>query len=143
MRPVRPLAYALAAVLALAVAPDRPAASADDKKDPPPVKLPTEAEIMAAKLKHSQALIDALAREDFPKLEEHATALVRISNGAEFLNAHKTEEYALQARLFRRAAATLAERAHDRRLEGALLAYLEMSVSCVKCHQYTRTRKRD
>ena len=77
------------------------------------------------------------------KLEEHANALVKISTGAEFLTAHKTEDYMIQARVFREAAAKIATRASEKNLDGATLGYLELSVNCVKCHQYTRTRKRD
>jgi cytochrome c556 len=122
----------------LAAAPARPKASAEQPK-----KLPTEAEIMAAKVKHSQALLDALAREDFKRIKQEATFLVRISDAAEFLNAHKTDEYRFQTTAFRESVATMADKAEARNMDGVLLAYLDMSARCVKCHQYTRTRKRD
>ena len=144
MRSVRLLSLAAVAAIALISAPgrsDEPKRTGD-KKDPP-AKLPTEAEIMAAKLKHAQGLIDAITREDFKKVDEHATALVRISTGAEFLNARKTEEYEFQARMFRRTVSKMSDKAKDRNIEGVMLAYNEMSNSCLKCHQYTRDKKRD
>jgi hypothetical protein len=144
MRVPRLLASAVVALVTLSAAPGRPEEPrpGGGQKEQPP-KLPTAAEIMAAKLKHAQALIDALTREDFKKIEENATALVRISNGAEFLTAHKTEDYLIQARVFRGAVSTMAAKAGDKNLDGAMLAYLDMSMSCVKCHQYTRLRKKD
>lgn len=98
---------------------------------------------MAAKVKHAQALLDALAREDFKRIKTESTALVHISDAAEFLNAHKTDEYRLQAAVFRQSVATMAEQADAKNIEGVMLAYLDMSTRCLKCHQYTRARKRD
>jgi hypothetical protein len=145
MCPTRILAVALVATMTLAATPGRP----DDKKPAPQKptptlpRLPTEAEVMAAKVKHAQALLDAIACEDFKRIQAEATALVRISDGAEFLNYHKTEEYMVQARMFRRAVATMADKAADRNIDGVMLAYQDMSLRCLQCHQYTRTRKRD
>ena len=87
--------------------------------------------------------LDALAREDFKRIKQEATALVRISDAAEFLNAHKTDDYRLQTATFRQSVATMADKAEARNIDGVMLAYLDMSARCVKCHQYTRTRKRD
>jgi hypothetical protein len=149
----RTLVVSLVALVTLSAAPGRPdnpapTPSADDKppakaKDQPPAQLPTESAIMRAKVKESQALLDAIAREDFKKVREHASALARISDGAEFLNAHKAEEYMVQARMFRRIVGTMATKAEDRNIDGVMLAYMDMSNSCLKCHQYTRDRKRD
>jgi hypothetical protein len=144
MRAPRLFATAAVALVTLSAAPGRP----DDPKQPggqkeQPPKLPTAAEIMAAKLKHAQALIDALTREDFKQVEANAGALVRISDGAEFLNARKTEEYAVQARGFRETVSRMAAKARDRNIDGVMLAYLDMSTSCLRCHQYTRNRKKD
>jgi len=37
----------------------------------------------------------------------------------------------------------MAEKADEKNIDGVRLAYLDMSTRCLKCHQYTRTRKRD
>lgn len=143
MTPTRVTGLILVALLTVTAAPGRP----DDKKpaDPKPAqpRLPTEAEVMAAKVKHAQAVLEAIAREDFKRIEAEATALVRISDGAEFLNYHKTEEYMVQARMFRRTLATMADKARQKNIDGVMLAYQDMSVRCLQCHQYTRNRKRD
>jgi cytochrome c556 len=140
MSPFRPLLIAFVAVLAFTVNSGR---TDEPKQDRPPAKLPTEAEVMAAKLKHAQALIDAITHEDFKKVEASATALERISTGAEFFNARKTDEYVFQARAFRQSVARMAEKARDKNADGVLLAYQEMSANCVRCHQHTRAKKRD
>jgi cytochrome c556 len=111
------------------------------QKDPP--SLPNEAQVMQVKLKRSQALLEALAKEDFKGLEEAANSLSRISKATEFLRAYKTEEYEFQARVFQRSADTLAAKARDKNLDGATLAYVDMTMSCVACHNHFRGKKRD
>jgi cytochrome c556 len=140
MLTLRSLSLACVAILSLLTNSGR---SDEPKPQDQPAKLPTEAEIMAAKLKHAQFLLDAITHEDFKKVEENATALVRISNGAEFLNARRTEEYAFQSRSFRIAMTRMAEKARARNIDGVMLAYQEMSNNCLRCHQHTRDKKRD
>jgi hypothetical protein len=112
-----------------------------DKIDAPP--LPNEAQVMQVKLKRFQALLEAITKEDYKAMEENATSLARITEMTAFLRAYKTEEYEVQARAFKRAASTLAAKAEDKNLDGATLAYLDMTLSCVKCHNHFRGRKRD
>lgn len=137
---VAAVCVALAVVTDPGRADDAPKPAPEEKK--PPRKLPTESEVMAAKLKYAQTLIEAVTREDFPKIEENATALVRISEGAEILNARKSEEYLLHAKMFRQTLAKMADKARDRNIEGVRLMYIEMSTNCFNCHDYTRKNKR-
>lgn len=142
MFPLRWLAVALTALVFLSAAPGRPVAPPDDKKGPPP-KLPSEAEIMVVKLKHAEALVKVVTLQDYKQIEEHATALNRISRASEFLNARRTEEYQFQATVFQRAAARMAERARERNPDGVMLAYLDMTKTCLRCHQTFRGPKGD
>lgn len=139
---VRTLALAVAACLALTAS---HGLSESPQKDPPkdPPTLPNEAQVMQVKLKRSQSLLEALAKEDFKQLEESAASLVRISKATEFLRAYKTEEYEFQTRVFQKSAENLAAKAKDKNLEGATLAYMDMTMSCVACHSHFRGRKRD
>jgi hypothetical protein len=136
---LRLLALAAVSLLALAASPGP--AQQKDKPDAP--AQPNEAMVMQVKLKRSQSLLEALAKEDFKTLEESAESLVRISDSTAFLRAYKTAEYEFQAQVFRRSAVALAAKAKDKNLDGATLAYTEMTLSCVKCHSYFRTQKRD
>ena len=68
---------------------------------------------------------------------------MKISDSTAFLRAYKTSEYELQAQIFRHAAATLAEKAKSKSLDGATLAYTELTLTCVNCHSHFRGRKRD
>lgn len=141
MSTTRLLAYTVAGLLALTATHGFSQNPKDkDKVDP---SIPNEAQVMQVKLKRSQALLEALAKEDFKTLEDSATSLVRISKATEFLRAYKTEEYEFQARVFQRSAETLAAKAKDKNLDGALLAYTDMTLSCVACHNHFRGKKRD
>ena len=134
----RALALAVIGLLAVTTAHGR----AQKPTDSPPA-LPKEADMMKVKLKRAQSLIEALAKEDYKALEENAAALGAISKATEFLRAYKTEEYEFQARVFQRSADNLAEKAKSKNLDGATLAYLDMTRTCVACHSHFRGRKRD
>jgi hypothetical protein len=123
--------------------PDNPPAKDDKKDDRPKPRLPAGHELMRAKLKHSQAVLEGLALADFKRIGAAADELVQVSQGAEFLNAYKSREYEIQVQLFRRSAETVSRKAKDRNLDGVTLAYLDMTLSCVKCHQHTRDTKGD
>lgn len=116
------------------------APKSDDKKEKPGVKLPTQAEVMAAKLKSAHAALDGLATADFAKVQKSADELVRISQAGEFLNAMKTREYEIQAGIFRRSAETLSKKAKDKNLDGVLVAYMDLTMTCVRCHEHTRAK---
>ena len=135
----RPIAVLVVALLTLGIAPVTPSAG---QKDPPP-RLPTENEIMAAKLKHAEVLVRAVTLEDYKQIEQTATALEKISKAAEFLNAYRIEEYQFQAVVFQRAAARMTANAKDKNSDGVMLAYLDLNKTCMACHQTFRTRKRD
>ena len=111
-----------------------------DKPDSP--SQPSEAQVMQLKLKRAQALLEALTKEDYKNMEEYAESLVKISDSTAFMRAYKTEEYELQAQVFKRTAIALAAKAKAKNQDGATLAYTEMTLSCVKCHNYFRSQKK-
>jgi hypothetical protein len=106
--------------------------SADNEK-----KLPKADKLMREKLKHSQILLEGLAINDFDKITKSAEELIRISNAAEWV-ALKTPQYEVHTNNFRRAAETIIKKAKEKNLDGATLGYVDMTVTCVRCHQHTR-----
>jgi len=93
--------------------------------------------LMIEKLKRAQTLLEGLASNDFDKIGDSAQELIRISKAAEFA-AHKTPMYEVHTNNFRRAAETIVQKAKDKNLDGATLAYVDMTVTCVRCHQHCR-----
>jgi hypothetical protein len=109
-----------------------PSSSQDKKKKREPDPL------MAQKLKESQALLEGLALNDMAKVQASAEELLRISKAAQFRKARNSGKYEFHANSFQRSAETVIEKAKAKNLDGATLAYLDMTMTCVRCHQHTR-----
>jgi len=93
--------------------------------------------LMAEKLKSSQKLLEGIAIGDFSKISASAEKLIQLSNTEEWL-VLKTPRYELHSNEFRRAAEALIQKAKNKNLDGSTLAFFEMTMSCVRCHQYVR-----
>src|SRR5688572_525894 len=94
-------------------------------------------QLMADKLVNAQKILEALAVGDYDKMAKHADNLQQLANQAEWV-AYKTNRYDLHSNEFRRAAETIVKRAKEKNLDGATLAYMDLTMSCVRCHQYVR-----
>jgi hypothetical protein len=115
------------AVIALPVG----SAPADDPKA-------AQAKLMADKLKAAQKLLGGLATNDFDAIGKSAEDLMIISKAAEFTATGKTPQYEVHTNAFRQALQTITQKAKDKNLDGATLGYVDMTLTCVKCHQHTR-----
>jgi cytochrome c556 len=93
--------------------------------------------LMKKKLEQSQKVLDGVATEDFKKIEAGAEELIEISKQAEF-QAHKTKEYERFMNEFRRSAEGLLEASKKKNIDAAALHYVEMTLTCVKCHKHLR-----
>jgi len=99
---------------------------------------PKKAEpLMQRKLKHAQTVLEGLAINDFDKIGDSAQELLVISKLAEW-KVVKTPRYANYSNEFQEIAEKLIKAAKEKNLDGATLAYLEMTSSCVKCHKHFR-----
>lgn len=94
-------------------------------------------DFMRAKLVHSQKLLEGLTMEDYDEIAKHAQDLSLLSLAANW-QVLQTEEYVQQSREFRRAADALREAAKKRNIDGAALAYVDVTMKCVNCHKYVR-----
>jgi hypothetical protein len=96
--------------------------------------------LMKQKLEHSQKVLEGLAVNDFKAITEHAEELIAISKEAEW-KVLKTPQYEIYSNDFRRTAAELVKNARDKNLDGAALNYVELTLTCVKCHEHVREVK--
>lgn len=94
-------------------------------------------QLMADKLRAAQKLMEGIALADYDKITKSSDDLIRISNSAEWF-ALKTPRYELHSNEFRRSAEVIAQKARAKNLDGVTLAYVDMMMSCVRCHQYVR-----
>lgn len=94
-------------------------------------------EFMRAKLVHSQKVLEGLATENFDQIAKNAQDLSLLSQAATW-QVLQTAEYRDRSTEFRRSADALAEAAKKKNLEGAALAYVDVTMKCVNCHKYVR-----
>ncbi len=93
--------------------------------------------IMQRKLDHAHSLLEALITEDFETLEDSAGALRALSEEAGWF-VLTTPEYTERSTSFRRAVAEIEQSAKEKNLDRAALGYVDMTLQCVRCHQFLR-----
>lgn len=98
------------------------------------------ATFMRAKLAHSQDVLEGLAVEDFDLIDKGAQQLSLASEDASW-QVLQTEDYARQSGEFRRSCDSLRKAAKAKNLDGAALAWMEVTMKCVQCHKYVRNER--
>jgi adenosyl cobinamide kinase/adenosyl cobinamide phosphate guanylyltransferase len=93
---------------------------------------------MQVKLKRAQQVVEGLALERFDLIAKSAQSLLLMSNESNW-NVFQTVEYNRLSREFQDSAARLRKAADEKNLDGATLAYFEVTLNCVRCHRYTRS----
>jgi hypothetical protein len=96
---------------------------------------------MKRKLDYAREIVSGLAMEDYDRISHAARELALISQES-IWNAVTTEPYLRESSNFRASAARLQEMAKAKNLDGSALAYFEVTLNCVRCHQYLRTAQR-
>jgi len=94
-------------------------------------------EFMRAKLTHSQKVLEGLTTEDFDAVAKHSQEMSLLSQAASW-QVLQTPEYMQRSTEFRRSTDTLTEAAKNKNLDGATLAYVDVTMKCVECHKYVR-----
>ena len=94
-------------------------------------------EFMKLKLQHSQKLLEGLVLEDYEMIEKNSQSL-RLLSQADTWQVLQTVDYLQHSGEFRRAANAVTNAAREKNIDGAALAYLEMTMKCVNCHKYVR-----
>jgi hypothetical protein len=96
--------------------------------------------LMKAKAGYAHRLLDAVVMADLETARDQAFRLKAVAETADW-NVLDTEEYAQATEAFVRATDNLLRAASSRKIEAAALAYVEVTLSCVHCHQYVRTQR--
>jgi len=107
----------------------------DDKKPPRPEEL------MKRKLLASQKVLEGIALNDFEKIEKNAEELLLISKAAEW-HVLRTPEYQLFSNTFQRSANDLIKNARSNNLDAAALSYVDLTLTCVRCHKHVREERK-
>jgi cytochrome c556 len=93
--------------------------------------------LMHRKLNNAQKVLEGIAMKDFDKINAGGEELIAISKDAEW-KVLKTPQYEMSSNEFRRNAEALVQNAKDKNLDAAALSYVEMTLTCVKCHKHVR-----
>ena len=123
-------------LLAVVVVFARPPAAAEPTVEPDKV-----AAFMRAKLGHAQNVLEGLAVEDFDLIERGAQDLALASQASSW-QVLQTADYARHSDEFRRSSNALRAAAKARNLDGAALAWMEVTMKCIQCHKYVRDTER-
>ena len=92
---------------------------------------------MQRKLDFTRTVIDGLATEDYGKITQGAQDLLVLSHEAEW-NSVTSAKYVELSSEFRRACDRLRDQSSEKNLDGATLAYFEVTLSCIRCHKQVR-----
>jgi cytochrome c556 len=101
----------------------------------PPVK--DKDTIMKQKLVEAQKILEGLAIADPGKMKAGAEALMDLRKQASWMVV-KTPKYETHSNDFQTNLEALKKAAEKKNIDAAALAYVEMTLTCVRCHQYVR-----
>lgn len=113
---------------------DKPKA---DAEKPAPKKTALKL-FMRKKLEASQKILEGLTVEDYDLIRDGAKQLKGISAATEFV-VSRDQLYIQHADDFRRIVDRLEKMGKERRLDASALAYMDMTMSCIECHRFSRT----
>src|SRR5262245_14466088 len=93
-------------------------------------------QVMVDKLRHSQGLFQGIALADYPKIISSAESLLALSKTAEWAN--NAPRYEMYNNNFQVAVQGVIEKAKEKNIDGVVLAFQDVTKSCVRCHRYLR-----
>lgn len=124
MKPQMLLAIVLLSCVALAGA------------DPPQDEKPASY-WMQKKLEYSEKILGGLAAADFEVIGKTARTMNALTHMEKWVRG-TTPEYRTQLRFFENANEQIIRAADKENLDGAVLAYVQLTLSCVNCHKVVR-----
>lgn len=104
-----------------------------------PAEKPVE-RFMQAKLDHSQDVLEGLVTEDFDQIAKAATEMRTLSQAAEW-QVLRTPSYDLFSKEFQTACDQLEKSAKEKNTDGASLAWIKVTMTCLSCHKHIRNAK--
>lgn len=133
-------AVAVLAAAAVAITAFPPSA-APPAGETPAVEPDKVGAFMRAKLGHAQQVLEGLTVENYDLIEKGAHDLALASQASSW-QVLQTEDYARHSDDFRRSCNSLRAAAKARNLDGAALAWMEVTMKCIQCHKYVRDTRR-
>ena len=133
---IAPLMVGLLCPLAVAVEPQKPPA----KTGPDPTVAKESKPVsfwMEKKLEYAQEILRGLASGDLDEVSEKAEQM-RLLSKVEGWVRHRKPGYTAQFQVFEFANAQLLKNAQIKNLDGASIAFQQLTMSCISCHKMLR-----
>jgi hypothetical protein len=121
-------------VAVVVVVPGRADDKPKPKDEPKPKKKLT---VMQRKLMYAEKVLEGLAVNDFAKIDTAADGLIACVKD-ETWKINETEKYMAHTNDFMRRVQSLKKAAKDKNIDAAALSYVDMTLTCVRCHEYLR-----
>ena len=94
--------------------------------------------LMRDKLTHTQAILNGIVTEDYAEIIEHAKLIGLISQATTW-HAIDNDHYRSRSKRFQQLSNRLLESAKEKNQGAVTLQYLQLTISCIECHQYLRS----
>lgn len=111
-----------------------------DEKPKPKADEPKKPTVMQRKLAHSQKVLEGLAKNDFGAIGTGADGLLECVKDVTW-KINETEKYLLHTNEFLRRVEDLKKAAKAKNIDAASLAYVDLTLTCVRCHKYLREER--
>lgn len=95
---------------------------------------------MQKKLEYSKNILAGIATADFDKLIQNAESMRRLSTIEGFIRG-RTPGYRTQLQIFEESADEIIRQAKMDNVDGAALAFTQLTINCVNCHKQLRQEK--
>jgi hypothetical protein len=92
---------------------------------------------MKQKLAATQNILAGLTKADFPAISGSANTMLAVSYLEKYVRSDRPGYQTLMSE-FEQANKMLVVAARDKNLDGATVAYLQLTISCVNCHKIVR-----
>jgi cytochrome c556 len=105
-----------------------------------PPKVNDVQNFMQVKLEDSKKVLEGLTTENFDLIVKNSQAMSLLSEDT-LWQVLQTPEYNQRSADFRRITDRLTDAARKKSLDGAALAYVELTMNCIECHKYVRDQR--
>ena len=92
---------------------------------------------MRMKLEYSKNILEGVTKADFALIEQNAAKMRGLNRFERFVRG-RWDGYAEQLQTFQEANDEIIKQARKDNVEGATLAFTQMTISCVTCHKKLR-----
>ena len=95
---------------------------------------------MEKKMEYSKRILAGLANQDFEEIGKTGRSLSALNQMEKWVRSG-VPEYRAQLQIFQNANQQLIKTADNQNLDGAALAYVQLTMSCVNCHKVMRNSR--